>query len=276
MFLTAPDSCNVREKTAHIAKNLINLTIDASIADLASLEQLLGMMHEQKLIDQHVINVLWAIYNSASKSNTKLERNVDTNEGRFSKKQIHGSIIILGMLSLTDNEIALKGLESLLNIGLGRVGIKDPTLCRYSCVALERMVPKKSTIITKAINQELENVAVKKLYAMIINYTRDNEYYPMCEQALSALFTISSKPDILATDLIREKTMMTFGKPEGEDSILSLEQSSRVVSLSQLLFIVGQVAIKTLVYLEKCEAEFKKRKIEAETRNGKDLSLIHI
>ncbi|MCG4791669.1 hypothetical protein L0P08_14535, partial [Coprococcus eutactus] len=44
---------------------------------------------------------------------------------------------------------------------------------------------------------------------------------------------------------------------------------SRVVSLSQLLFIVGQVAIKTLVYLEKCEAEFKKRKIEAETRNGK-------
>lgn len=91
----------------------------------------------------------------------------------------------------------------------------------------------------------------------------------MCEQALSALFTISSKPDILATDLIREKTMMTFGKPEEEDSILSLEQSSRVVSLSQLLFIVGQVAIKTLVYLEKCEAEFKKRKIEAETRNGK-------
>lgn len=275
LFLTAPDGCNMQEKTAHIAKNLINLSIGASIADLASLEQLLGMMYEQKMIDQHVINILWAIYNSALKTDMQIEPNVNNEPGKsnsekgFSKEQIHGSIIILGMLSLTDNEIALKGLESLLNIGLGSVGIKDLTLCRYSCLALERMVPKKSTIITKAINQELEDVAVKKLYAMIINYTRDNEYYPMCEQALSALFTISSKPDILATDLIREKTMMTFGKPEGEDSILSLEQSSRVVSLSQLLFIVGQVAIKTLVYLEKCEAEFKKRKIEAETRNGK-------
>lgn len=271
LFLTAPDSCNMQEKAAHIAKNLINLSIGASIADLASLEQLLGMMYEQKMIDQHVINILWAIYNSASKASMQKEQNVnnrDSGKG-FSKEQIHGSIIILGMLSLADNEIALKGLESLLNIGLGAVGLKDLTLCRYSCLALERMVPKRSTIITKAINQELEDVAVKKLYAIIINYTKDNEYYPMCEQALSALFTISSKPDILATDLIREKTMMTFGKPEEEDSILSLEQSSRVVSLSQLLFIVGQVAIKTLVYLEKCEAEFKKRKIEAETRNGK-------
>ncbi|AJV55289.1 Ycs4p [Saccharomyces cerevisiae YJM1341] len=271
LFLTAPDSCNMQEKAAHIAKNLINLSIGASIADLASLEQLLGMMYEQKMIDQHVINILWAIYNSASKASTQKEQNVNNRDSEkgFSKEQIHGSIIILGMLSLADNEIALKGLESLLNIGLGAVGLKDLTLCRYSCLALERMVPKRSTIITKAINQELEDVAVKKLYAIIINYTKDNEYYPMCEQALSALFTISSKPDILATDLIREKTMMTFGKPEEEDSILSLEQSSRVVSLSQLLFIVGQVAIKTLVYLEKCEAEFKKRKIEAETRNGK-------
>ncbi|AJV74448.1 AIC_G0037510.mRNA.1.CDS.1 [Saccharomyces cerevisiae] len=271
LFLTAPDSCNMQEKAAHIAKNLINLSIGASIADLASLEQLLGMMYEQKMIDQHVINILWAIYNSASKASMQKEQNVNNRDSEkgFSKEQIHGSIIILGMLSLADNEIALKGLESLLNIGLGAVGLKDLTLCRYSCLALERMVPKRSTIITKAINQELEDVAVKKLYAIIINYTKDNEYYPMCEQALSALFTISSKPDILATDLIREKTMMTFGKPEEEDSILSLEQSSRVVSLSQLLFIVGQVAIKTLVYLEKCEAEFKKRKIEAETRNGK-------
>ncbi|AJV51255.1 AHL_G0037690.mRNA.1.CDS.1 [Saccharomyces cerevisiae] len=271
LFLTAPDSCNMQEKAAHIAKNLINLSIGASIADLASLEQLLGMMYEQKMIDQHVINILWAIYNSASKASMQKEQNVNNRDSEkgFSKEQIHGSIIILGMLSLADNEIALKGLESLLNIGLGAVGLKDLTLCRYSCLALERMVPKRSTIITKAINQELEDVAVKKLYAIIINYTKDNEYYPMCEQALSALFTISSKPDILATDLIREKTMMTFGKPEEEDSILSLERSSRVVSLSQLLFIVGQVAIKTLVYLEKCEAEFKKRKIEAETRNGK-------
>ncbi|CAD6637015.1 HN1_G0029160.mRNA.1.CDS.1 [Saccharomyces cerevisiae] len=271
LFLNAPDSCNMQEKAAHIAKNLINLSIGASIADLASLEQLLGMMYEQKLIDQHVINILWAIYNSASKASMQKEQNENNRDSEkgFSKEQIHGSIIILGMLSLADNEIALKGLESLLNIGLGAVGLKDLTLCRYSCLALERMVPKRSTIITKAINQELEDVAVKKLYAIIINYTKDNEYYPMCEQALSALFTISSKPDILATDLIREKTMMTFGKPEEEDSILSLEQSSRVVSLSQLLFIVGQVAIKTLVYLEKCEAEFKKRKIEAETRNGK-------
>lgn len=261
LFLTAPDGCNFRERAALIAKNLIQLTIAASAADLASLEQLLGMMYNEKLIDENVINVLWAIYNSVSK-------NGETSE-HFTIPQVHGSVIVLGMLSVANHEIALRGLDSLLNVGLGEAGDHDLTLCRYSCIALERMIPKKDTDISSIIGDSREEEVVKKLYTKIIAYTTDSQCYPMCEQALNALFTISSKADIVATELIREKTMMTFGKPENDNSLLP-QSTSRVVSLSQLLFIVGQVAIKVLVYLEKSEAEFKRRKIEAETRKGKE------
>lgn len=40
------------------------------------------------------------------------------------------------------------------------------------------------------------------------------------------------------------------------------------VALSQLLFIVGHVAIKTIVFLEKLEGQFKKKKHEAESKKG--------
>ncbi|CCF55936.1 hypothetical protein KAFR_0A05000 [Kazachstania africana CBS 2517] len=262
LFFTVPETFNTKERATHIAKNLIKLTTNASIADLASLEKLLGMMYEKSLIDENVVNVLWAIYNSCS--------NKKGDSPGFKKEQIHGSIIALGMLALENNEIILKGLDSLLNIGLGEMGDKDMLLCKYSCIALERMVDKKEISIKSAISTEHEGEAVRKLSSKIISHIKDPEFYPMCEQAISALFTISPQPDIVSSEIIREKTMMTFGKPEDADETVFSKNFSRVTSLSQLLFIVGQVAIKTLVYLEKCEAEFKKRKIEAEIRKGKE------
>lgn len=265
LFLTAPDSYNYRERATLIAKNLIKLTIGASVADLASLEQLLGMMYNEKLIDENIINVLWVIYTSVS----KLKKDSDT----FTTEQVHGSVIVLGMLSATNNEIALRGLESLLDIGLGKAGDADLILCRYTCLTLERMVPRKSTAqVVSVIGESREEVVVKNLYSKIITYTEDPQWYPMCEQALNALFTISSKPDIVAAALVREKIMITFGKPEDDDSMIQ-QPSSRVTSLSHLLFIAGQVSIKVLVYLEKCETEFKRRKIEAESNKGKEKDL---
>lgn len=261
LFLTAPDGLNYRERAFFIAKNLIQLTIGASVADIASLEQLLIMMHSQCLIDGEVINILWSVYSSAGGNREQVEK--------FSQKQYHGAVIILGMLSLANYEIALRGLDFLLSVGLGEAGENDLILCRYSCLALERMIPKNNPAFNPLASGDRETEVVKKLYAKIIAYTTDPECYPMLEQALNALFTISSKPDVVASDLIREKTMMTFGKVEGDDS-LNGQPISRVVSLSQLLFIVGQIAIKTLVYLESCEAEFKKRKIAAETRQSKE------
>lgn len=261
LFLNAPDNFNFREKAALMAKNLINLTIDASVADLASLEQLLGMMYNEKLIDENIISVLWSIYTSASTKKPDSEC--------FGLQHIHGSVIVLGMLSATNHEIALRGLEYLLDVGLGKAGEKDLHLCRYSCLMLERIVPKKnSSQVFSLIGESREQLIVKNLYSKIITYTEDSQWYPMCEQAINALFTISSKPDIVAGDLVREKIMITFGKPE-DDDLTNSQTSSRVIVLSHLLFIAGQVAIKILKYLEKCETEFKRRKVEAETNKGK-------
>ncbi|EDO15554.1 hypothetical protein Kpol_1042p13 [Vanderwaltozyma polyspora DSM 70294] len=261
LFLTTPEDYNYKQKATHIAKNLIQLTADASLADLASLEQLLCLMYSEKLIDDNVVTVLWSIYNSATKESNSDEA--------LSRIQVHGSIIVLGMLALTNHNIVIRGFDSLVNIGLGEIGSHDLILCKFSCLALERIVPKNNDNVSKALDDNHRDEAIKKLYLAIARFTEDIDYYPMCEQAISALFTISDKPDEISTELIKEKTMMTFGNSTDKESSF-MEGISRTTSLSQLLFIVGQVAIRTLVYLERSEAEFKKRKIEVETQKGKE------
>ncbi|SCU90578.1 LADA_0F05072g1_1 [Lachancea dasiensis] len=253
LFLTPPDGSNFKEKAAYIATNLIHMTENTSAADLASLEKLLGLIYQANYIDQDAINVLWAFYNSSA-----------CGTGKINTKKIHGSIIVLGMLSLADHTIAQKGLDSLLNVGLGEPGTKDLVLLKYSCIALQRIIPKGSSAIFSGIANE--KLVVQKLHARIIDNVRDPEFYPACEEAIKALFTISTSPDTVATDIVREKTMITFGKKESDD--LTTYTVSRTASLAQLLFIIGHIAISTIVYVEKCEAEFKKRKIEAEAKSA--------
>lgn len=260
LFFSVPDNLTKISASKYIANNLIDITIGSSLSDLTSLEKLLCAMYKEGIITSEIINVLWDIYKYPL-------TNSDYNTSIGLKNKVHGSIIILGMLALEDNTIITKGLPYLQRVGLDSIGELDLILCKYTCVALQRII--KGTEIS-TIDKTQEEITVKKIYSKIIKYTTDPEFYPMCEQALTALFVISSQPDFVVSSLIKEKTMMTFGKPEEPSELASVNDVSRITSLSQLLFIVGQVAIKTLVYVEKCEGEFKRRKQASENANRSD------
>ncbi|KAK6464700.1 armadillo-type protein [Scheffersomyces coipomensis] len=247
LFLTAPKDISRLEQTIIISKNLIGLTLKASLADLASLEKLLGMMYEQDLINQDVVKVLWQVYNTESL--------VDESQ----TKQRLGSIIILGMLAAADHSVALKGLDSLLSIGLGDEGKNDLTLAKYTCIALQRLVPSDQS---KSISREDE--FHDKLISVLLRYSEVPEWFAVAEQGIAALYQVSSKPETICSELIKEKAIAVFNN--------SLENENQATSLSQLLFIVGHIAIKTIVHLEKLEGKFKKKKHDAETKksNSKD------
>ncbi|KAG7662849.1 cnd1 [[Candida] subhashii] len=250
LFLTVPDNENRIEMAAHVAMNLVGLTFDASIADLASLEKLLGLMYSTHLIKQEVIRTLWQIYSM---------ENEDEDE-TFGKKR-RGAVMILGMLAVEDNEIVVRGLDSLLNVGLGERGKKDLGLCKYTCIALQRIVPSpsKQNLLTN-IRITREEEAIEKLKSVLLEYNTNPEWYAVAEQAIGAVYQASSNPDGVCSDVIKAKSMAVFVENNND------RDESQVVALSQLLFIVGHVAIKTIVHLEKLEAQFKKKKLEAEAK----------
>ncbi|CAK9439602.1 uncharacterized protein LODBEIA_P37020 [Lodderomyces beijingensis] len=240
LFLLTPEGSRA-EKSAHIAKNLMNLTVQASLSDLVSLEKLLCTMYSMHMINADVVTVLWQIY--------KIDAG-DTEEVIGKRR---AAIIILGMLGNEDPRVVTQGIESILNIGLGDSGERDCILCRYSCIALQKTSGKWTNNPVSSSDKE---EAVRKLQHVLTKYSDDAEWFAAAEQAIHALFCISPNPVDACTKVLKIKTNSVFKSPDANEK--------RSSGLSQLLFLVGHIAIKTIVFLETLEAQFKKKKQAAE------------
>ncbi|RQM07629.1 hypothetical protein DH86_00002084 [Scytalidium sp. 3C] len=275
LFFEAPDSYNSNDASNYIARNMISLTFGATPAELTSLEQLLSTMMKAGHISELIISKLWQVYGIQKRE--------------VSKTQRRGSIIVLGMLATANPEIVLGEMETMLRIGLGGLGRSDLQLAKYTCIALRRINPtgrqakEASTKISKLPN---DHAVLAKLAAIVEIDSDNKEWYGVAEQAINAIYALSKHPDTLCSDILRRKTRQVFARrqsatpePEKQEQEIneappspSPEQPKETpenklkgsVALSQLLFIVGHVAIKQIVHLELCELDFKRRKAEIE------------
>ncbi|KAJ5965997.1 hypothetical protein N7481_012711 [Penicillium waksmanii] len=275
LFFDAPDSFSQNDAANYIARNMISLTFGSTPAELTCLEQLLSTMMKAGHVSEAVIAKLWQVYGIQKKE--------------ISKTQRRGSIIVLGMLALADPEVVIKEIEAMLRIGLGGLGRSDLVLAKYTCIALRRMVPgrqaksKEVVAIPKLAN---DHSVLTKLGAMLEIVSESKEWYGVAEQAISAIYTLSKHPDTLCSDILRRKTRFVFQphlqRPSSSHTSASVEEQRpstatteeqqeppskpkpSSAALSQLLYVVGHIAIKQIVHLELCELDFKRRKAEQE------------
>lgn len=270
LFFTAPDSFNPNDAANFVARNMISLTFGATPAELTSLEQLLNTMVKVNHVSESVITKLWQVYSIQKQE--------------ISKNQRRGAIIVLGMLATADPEIVVKETGAMLRIGLGTIGSSDPVLAKYTCLALRHMNPTKrqskdgSAVFCKLPN---DHAILAKLAAIVDGISDSQEWFGVVEQAFSAIYSLSKHPDTLCSEILRRKTKQVFksqeecsGSPmegvEGHSQLpspppeepVSLQKGA--LALSQLLFMVGHIAIKQIVHLEICELDFKRRKAEKE------------
>ncbi|OLN91698.1 Condensin complex subunit 1 [Colletotrichum chlorophyti] len=287
LFFEAPESFSSNDAANFIARNMISLTFGATPAELTSLEQLLSTMMKGGLIPEIVIAKLWQVYGVQKRE--------------ISRTQRRGAIIVLGMLATANPEIVVGEMETMLRTGLGAHGRADLQLAKYTCIALRRINPtgrqaKESTV--KFSRLPNDHAVLAKLAAITEVPSESKEWYGVAEQAINAIYAISKHPDILCSDIIRRKTKQVFSAPQsrpvsrderpssrgegssprddnasvhtdedGNETIVPSSQPKKrdaAIGLSQLLFIVGHVAIKQIVHLELCEQDFKRRKQEQE------------
>lgn len=202
----------------------------------------------------------------------------------ISRTQRRGAIIVLGMLATANPEIVVGEMETMLRTGLGPHGRSDLHLAKYTCIALRRINPTGRQAKDSAVKfSRLPNdhAVLAKLAAITEVPSESKEWYGVAEQAINAIYAISKHPDILSSDIIRRKTRHVFSaspsRPSSRDETQAVPQEGGdrtvlekprnrdgAIGLSQLLFIVGHVAIKQIVHLELCELDFKRRKQEKE------------
>ncbi|KAJ6465485.1 non-SMC mitotic condensation complex subunit 1-domain-containing protein [Mycena vulgaris] len=276
-----------------IAKNMIELTYNATLAELTSLEEMMRIMMDDEQIHPDVIAKLWSVY-SINKPLPKAQR--------------QGAIIILGMLALAKRGVLTDHVDVMLKVGLGHLGKADLTLARYTCVALQRLNGSakkiKGSLLDKTIRIEMDNPIFHKLQEAVEHPSRSKEWFGLAEQAINTAYALGDHPDVLCNNLIKKLTVRAFAPrakanaepppmedaeppaerdPDAmdedqpgdvsrgsEDSATAPKQTQDAkgsdvgdaFELSQLLFVVGHVAIKHIVYLELVEREWKRQKDE--------------
>ncbi|KAG9309978.1 non-SMC mitotic condensation complex subunit 1-domain-containing protein [Chiua virens] len=288
-----------KQQVNRIAKNMIELTYDSTLAELTSLEEMMKTMMEEDLVHHDIINKLWQVY-SSPKSLPACQR--------------RGSITILGMFALAKRSVVSEKVDVLLRVGLGPLGKADLTLARYTCVALQRLDGSakkiKGSLLNKTLRMEMENHVFKKLQNAIEHPCRSQEWFGMAEQVINTIYTLGDHPDELCNEIIKNLTRRAFTrKPQPPASEVPVEEErdssaveevrdteppassafashfpvsqgfsstqggdqgsgekdvGDVFHLSQLLFVVGHVAIKHIVFLELVEREWKRQKDEKE------------
>ncbi|KAL2441490.1 Condensin complex subunit 1 [Exophiala dermatitidis] len=291
LFFDAPEIFSANDAANFVARNMISLTFGATPAELTSLEQLLSTMFKSGHISELVVAKLWQVYGVNKE---------------ISKAQRRGAIIVLGMIALANPEVVVKELDTMLRVGLGQLGRQDFVLAKFTCVALRRMVPpaKKAHEKTAAVGlsrMSNNSEVLRMLASILLTTSASKDWYGMAEQAISAIYVLSDHPDVLCSEVIRQKTRLVFQQtkdlsslsqpsspePDAMDMDGEAEHETRQaqpspqrqqqsqpqprapeekpsVALSQLLFTVGHIAIKQIVHLELCELDFKRRKHDQE------------
>ncbi|KAB5590206.1 Condensin complex subunit 1 [Ceratobasidium theobromae] len=275
-----------------IAKNMIELTYDSTVAELTSLEELMRTMAEDNQVHQDVVSKLWQVYST---------------DKDIPKAQRRGAIVIIGMIAVARPKFVTERIDTLLHVGLGPLGKTDLVLARYTCVALQRVSGShkkvKGSLVDKSTRLPMDNVVFTRLRDAIEYPSSSKEWFGMAEQAINTIYQLGEQPDILCTELIKTFTKRVFAsKPpqaanediemdDGDTTTQPTDQRSRGGSmgsappatpaaertlggeksgdmgnafhLSQLVFLVGHVALKHIVHLELVEREWKRRKDEA-------------
>lgn len=240
------------ENMTRIARNMIERTFGATLAELTSLEQLLSLMHAEGLVDRAVVEKLWDVYAS---------------ERPIARAQRRGAIMVLSMLAKAERVIVADKIDVLLRIGLGPLGAHDLTLAKHTCVALQRVSGSakkvKGALSDANVRYPMHHPMFARLRAVVLSAGGgDMAWFSLCEHAIQALYLLGEQPDALAGDIVHALTIEALGEHNGTPP------QDAAFRVAQLLFVVGHVALKQIVYLELVEREFKRRKALQEADQG--------
>ncbi|KAM7190812.1 condensin complex subunit 1 [Rhypophila sp. PSN 637] len=295
LFFEAPDSFSPNDAANYIARNMISLTFGATPAELTSLEQLLSTMMKSGMIPDAVIAKLWQVYGVQKREISRTQRrgsiivlgmlataNPEIVVGDMETMLRTG----LGRHGHADLQLAKYTCVALRRINpTGRQASKDSTV-KFSRLQNDHAVLQKLAAITEvpSENKEWFGVAEQAINAI---YALSRHPDVLCSEIIrrkaKAVFSqqISSRPT--SRDETRSNPGSQAGSQEGNEDALDgtvmgptqpssqpppspekKQKKDNAIALSQLLFIVGHVAIKQIVHLELCELDFKRRKQEKE------------
>ncbi len=294
LFFEAPDTFSPNDAANYIARNMISLTFGATPAELTSLEQLLSTMMKQSMIPDLVIAKLWQVYGVQKREISRKQRRgaiiVLGMLATASPEIVVGEMETMLRTGLGSHGRADLQLAKYTCVALRRINptgrqAKEST-AKFSRLPNDHAVLVRLAAITEVPSESKDwyGVAEQAINAI---YTLSRHPDVLCSELIrrktKAVFSRpSSRPSSRpvsrpgSRDEAQAPSPASTAEPaDGDPTVLGTQQAApasptkkqnkdSTVGLSQLLFIVGHVAIKQIVHLELCELDFKRRKQEKE------------
>ena len=294
LFFHAPDNFTANDAANYVARNMISLTFGASPAELTSLEQLLSTMMKEKAINALVIDKLWQVYGVQKRAISKQQRrgaiiilgmlaladqDIVVKEmetclriglGAIGRKDlVLARYTCIALMRMTNNKTT-KGTEGKLNM---RLPNDHAVLVRLAAL-----------IDVESESKDWYGLAEQVVGAI---YALSKHPDVLCSAIIrrktKAVFTPKPKEtkevekqgaevDDSQIDKDGDVEMSEIPSPppepeqdqEQEEEPVAEDAGQPALALSQLLFVVGHVALKQIVHLELIEQDFKRRKAEKE------------
>lgn len=245
LFLTA-------KRPEAIANSLVQLTHGCNLGELTSLEEMVCILMRTDRLPGAAIKALWAMFSM---------------KGSVTAEQSIRALIVLGQAAQADPSIIKRNAGLLVSIGFGPRAHDSMSLVEYSCVALQKLAPvaKKGQKATEAVLYDAKDDLFSQLVNAVVRNDEDEipGWFAAAEQAINTVYLLSENPDSICTQIIQRLCCNVF--PDAA--------TAKPAQVARVLFVVGHVALKQLVHLEKIEGEVKRRvrlQEEKEKKNAKD------
>jgi condensin complex subunit 1 len=216
-----------------IAYNLLLLAGDATVSELASIDEAIRSLVAEGRIPPEVFAILW----SAS------------TQGPCSSRAT--AILILAMAAHADKSIvdSKSRLKSLLDNALGDdiEDRRDWQMVRAAAIALQH-VERAQVDPSCAKYLVLERIVERLLAVARGDWCSDNtdadtiEWFAAAEEAVAALFVMAPEPEVACAEIIRGMYSHTLGDTSVADC--------HPLRLARFFHVLGHIALKLLVYSE--------------------------
>ena len=237
------------------AQNLVDLACGATLGELGSLEEVVKCFHGKGLITVVTIHELWEIAEKNSR-----ELHLPGADVLLALTQLRGAMAILSMaVGVVPSHESLPAarvrgmLQIVFNMARG-----DALIARHACVALGRIGMED---FADPFYDEVRNdVYAAFVRTIVSSEVPDAVWYTVAEAALGALYLLHPKPEDVSCAIVRTIADQAYAGRDQHDNPPPSSLASKV------FFVIGEVALRHLVLIEKSAKHVRRVRLEAERK----------
>ncbi|KAJ1914186.1 condensin complex non-SMC subunit Cnd1, partial [Tieghemiomyces parasiticus] len=115
--------------------------------------------------------------------------------------------------------------------GLGALGRDDLVLAKYTCIALQCLGPSRKRVKGMADDAHpryaRDHPVISQLQNIVQDQLESPDWFPLAEQAINAIYSLSEQPDVVCTEIIHRKTGEVLQTPNRKAEAEPAKEAAR-------------------------------------------------